>query len=245
METKLPFTILAQPSVTTCGPTCLHAIYRYFKDSISLKQVIAEVTMLDKGGTLAVFLANHALKRGYTASIVTYDLSLFDPTWFEDHDIDVSAKLRQQAIVKQGVRLQLSTRAFIEFLGLGGSLLFRDLNPSLIRRFLKRGLPILTGLSSTYLHRTSRERGLDDIEDDVAGTSTGHFVVLCGYHKKERLVQVADPLTPNPVANGRFYKVRIDRLICSILLGILTNDANLLIISKKEKDDNAEPDRGQ
>lgn len=57
METKLPFSILAQPTVTTCGPTCLHSIYRYFGDSISLKQVVAEVTMLEEGGTLAVFLA--------------------------------------------------------------------------------------------------------------------------------------------------------------------------------------------
>ncbi|MBN1128014.1 MAG: hypothetical protein JXA71_03460 [Chitinispirillaceae bacterium] len=245
METKLPFTILAQPTVTTCGPTCLHAIYRYFSDSISLKQVIAEVTMLEEGGTLAVLLANHALKRGYTASIVTYDLSLFDPSWFEGDDNDVSAKLRQQAIVKRSGRLQLATRAFIEFLGLGGSLQFRDLNPSMIRRFLKRGLPILTGLSSTYLHRSRRERGPDNAEDDIAGTSTGHFVVLYGYDKMERMVQVADPLHPNPIAGGRYYKVRIDRLICAILLGILTNDANLLIISKKEKEDHAESDRGQ
>ena len=64
METKLPFAILPQPTITTCGPTCLHSIYRYFNDSISLKQVISEVSMLEEGGTLAVFLANHALKRG-------------------------------------------------------------------------------------------------------------------------------------------------------------------------------------
>jgi hypothetical protein len=239
METKLPFAILPQPTITTCGPTCLHSIYRYFNDSISLKQVISEVSMLEEGGTLAVFLANHALKRGYKATIITYDLSLFDPTWFESSDIDISAKLRQQAIVKRSGRLQLATRAFIEFLGCGGTLLFRDLNPSMIRRFLKSGLPILTGLSATYLHRCSRERGLDNIEDDIAGTSTGHFVVLYGYDKKERLVQIADPLSPNPISSIRYYKVRIDRLICSIMLGILTNDANLLIMNKKPEEADA------
>jgi hypothetical protein len=239
METKLPFAILPQPTITTCGPTCLHSIYRYFNDSISLKQVISEVSMLEEGGTLAVFLANHALKRGYKATIITYDLSLFDPTWFESSDIDISAKLRQQAIVKRSGRLQLATRAFIEFLGCGGTLLFRDLNPSMIRRFLKSGLPILTGLSATYLHRCSRERGLDNTEDDIAGTSTGHFVVLYGYDKKERLVQIADPLSPNPISSIRYYKVRIDRLICSIMLGILTNDANLLIMNKKPEEADA------
>ena len=239
METKLPFAILPQPTVTTCGPTCLHAIYRFFNDTISLKQVINEVSMLEEGGTLAVFLANHALKRGYRASIFTYDLSLFDPSWFETDESNISAKLRQQAVVKRNSRLQLATRAFIEFLGLGGTLQFRDLNPSLVRRFLKRGLPILTGLSVTYLHRSPRERGADNVEDDIGGTSTGHFVVLSGYDKKERLVQIADPLSPNPLSATRYYKVRIDRLICSIMLGILTNDANLLIINKRPEEVNA------
>jgi hypothetical protein len=239
METKLPFAILPQPTVTTCGPTCLHAVYRYYGDTIPLEQVIDEVQTLEQGGTLAVFLANHALRRGYKALIFTYDLSLFDPSWFIDDDIDISAKLREQAFVKQGVRLHLATRAFIEFLGSGGTLAFRDLNPSLIRRYLKRGIPILTGLSATYLHRTPRERSADNADDDIAGTSSGHFVVLYGYDKKERLVQIADPFFPNPLAQSRYYSVRIDRLICSIMLGILTNDANLLIISQKTGDHNA------
>jgi hypothetical protein len=239
METKLPFTILPQPTITTCGPTCLHAIYRYFSDMISLKQVISEVSMLEGGGTLAVFLANHALKRGYDATIFTYDLSLFDPSWFESEGIDIGSKLRLQAAVKKSARIQIATKAFIEFLGFGGTLWFRDLNPSMIRRFLKRGLPILTGLSATYLHRSARERGSDNTEDDIGGTSTGHFVVLYGYDKKERLVQIADPLSPNPVSPGRYYKVRIDRLICSIILGIMTDDANLLIINKKQERDDA------
>jgi hypothetical protein len=143
METKLPFAILPQPTVTTCGPTCLHAIYRYYGDTISLRQVIAEVGALEEGGTLAVFLANHALRKGYGASIFTYDLSLFDPSWFTGGQIDLCAKLRQQANVKRGGRLQLATQAFIEFVDIGGSIYFRDLNPSLIRRFLKRSLPIL------------------------------------------------------------------------------------------------------
>ncbi|MBN2035276.1 MAG: C39 family peptidase [Chitinispirillaceae bacterium] len=239
METKLPFAILPQPTVTTCGPTCLHAVYRYYGDTVSLGQVIAEVPTLAQGGTLAVFLANHALRKGYRVSIITYDLSLFDPSWFSSDDIDISAKLREQALVKRGMRLQIATRAFIEFLGSGGELAFRDLNPSLIRRYLKRGVPILTGLSATYLHRLPRERGADNAEDDIAGTSSGHFVVLYGYDKKERLVQIADPFFSNPLARSGYYSVRIDRLICSIMLGILTNDANLLIISQNAQDDNA------
>jgi hypothetical protein len=237
METHLPFTILPQPTVTTCGPTCLHAIYRFHEDPVSLKKVIAEVPALETGGTLAVYLACHALRKGYTATIYTFDLSMFDPTWFPEPGgapVDLRAKLEAQAAVKKGATLQRATRAFLDFMELGGRVRFRDLNPSLIRKYLKRGVPILTGLSATHLHRTARERGDDCASDDIAGTSSGHFVVLYGYDQKEKLVAIADPLLPNPLAKSHYYKVRIDRLICSILLGILTNDANLLIIEKEE-----------
>ena len=76
-----------------------------------------------------------------------------------------------------------------------------------------------------------RVHGPDDAPDDVRGAPCGHFVVLAGYHRDDRTVLVADPYLPNPVARGkRFYAVNIDRVICSILLGVLTYDANLLVI---------------
>src|SRR5262245_60688167 len=78
----LQLTMQPQPDDMTCGPTCLHAVYRYFDDDMPLEQVINEVAMLDEGGTLAVLLGCHALRRGYEASIYTYNLDVFDPTWF-------------------------------------------------------------------------------------------------------------------------------------------------------------------
>src|SRR5271163_3163697 len=78
----LNFDIKAQPDEVTCGPTCLHALYQYYNDSISLKEVIREVKSLKTGGTLAVMLGNHALKHGYKAYIYTHNLNIFDPTWF-------------------------------------------------------------------------------------------------------------------------------------------------------------------
>ena len=74
--------ILTQPDDSTCGPTSLHAVYQYFDDDISLDQVIKEVSFLEEGGTLAVMLGCHALKRGYKVKIYTYNLHVFDPTWF-------------------------------------------------------------------------------------------------------------------------------------------------------------------
>ena len=89
METRLSVDILPQPDDTTCGPTCLDAIYRYFGDPLPLEQVIAEVPHLKEGGTLAVWLACHALHRGYSAKIFTYNLQMFDPTWFSTSKVDL------------------------------------------------------------------------------------------------------------------------------------------------------------
>ena len=108
------------------------------------------------------------------------------------------------------------------------------ITPALIRRYLKAGIPILTGLSATYLYECPREREHNGgwVYDDVSGESCGHFVVLSGYNKESRRVRVADPLVPNPIAEARYYNVDIYRLVCAIMLGILTYDGNLLIIKK-------------
>jgi hypothetical protein len=232
---RLPFEICRQPDLASCGPTCLHSVYRYLGDELLLAQVIEECRSLESGGTLDVFLACHALKRGYAARIYTYNLLVFDPTWFADPVADIAAKLRQQAAFKQDPRLQVATEGYLKFLQLGGELRFRDLTPALIRGYLSRGIPIITGLSSTYLYRAPREYGPDDDDDDIRGEPAGHFVVLSGYDRERRAVLVCDPLLPNPVAPRHEYPVEVARVIASILLGILTYDANLLIIQLKPR----------
>ncbi len=234
MEQQIPFHIFAQPDEITCGPTCLHAIYKFFGDDIPLQQVIDEIPMLQGGGTLAVLLACHALRRGYRALIYTYKLQLFDPTWLVPGGPDLAKKLRAQMAIKDDPRLQMASGAFLEYLELGGELRFKDLTTELIRKFVKRNQPILTGLSATYLYRTPREYGVNGDYDDVRGEPSGHFVVLCGYNKKQRTIQVADPLDPNPVGPEQIYDVPIERVLCAILLGVLTYDANLLVIHPRK-----------
>jgi len=231
MSSRLHLEILSQPDDTTCGPTCLHAIYQYYGDDISLPQVIREVRKLRNGGTLAVYLACHALRRGYQATIFTYNLHMFDPTWFAaEQKIDLAEKLRAQAAVKTQHRLQVATAGYLEFLELGGRLRYADLTTSLIRKYLKRSIPILTGLSSTYLYRMVREYGELGVDDDVRGFPAGHFVVLCGYDSTSRNVLVADPYHLNPVGEGQYYEIDIGRALGAILLGVLTHDANFLLI---------------
>jgi hypothetical protein len=237
---KTHFPIQAQPNDITCGPTCLHAVYQYYQDLIPLKKVIQEVHQVKGGGTLAVFMGIHALKKGYEATLYSYNLKVFDPTWFHLSKNKLVGKLTEQLNYKTGKRLQSAINGYISFLKNGGEIKFTEMNGSLFRKYLKKNIPIITGLSATYLYHSARE--IANEEDptkseyhDIKGEPTGHFVVLLSYDKESRKVLVADPLYPNPFYENQRYEVNIDRLICSILLGILTYDANLLVIHPPEK----------
>lgn len=230
------FDIEAQPDDVTCGPTCLHSLYQYYKDDIPLKDVIRDVKQLKNGGTLAVTLGNHALNRGYKAIIYTYNLNVFDPTWFKHSSKKMVQNLKQQMEFKHKRRkLQISSKDYIKFLEAGGEVRYAELDDKLIKGFLKQEYPILTGLSATYLYGTAREIPQFDIYDSIKGEPAGHFVVITGYDESKNLVYVADPMTPNPIAKGMVYSVNFTRLINSIMLGVLTYDANLLIIEPSKK----------
>lgn len=234
METrKIPFEILAQPDETTCGPTCLHAVYRYYADPVELGALINEVPSVSGGGTYAVHLATHALKRGYPVRLYTYNLQVFDPVWFQ-LGITLTERLALRAEYVRSPDLKRACAAYLEFLSLGGEIRWRDLTAALIRKYISRSVPILTGLSATYLYQSAREFGFGHDYDDVRGEPVGHFVVLTGYDAETRNVYVADPFKLNPVSELQQYAVNIDRVICSILLGVLTYDANLVIIGSRQ-----------
>ena len=109
MESRLEFEIQPQPDDAACGPTCLQAVYRFFGDDVPLSELAAAIPRLDTGGTLAVSLAGHALRRGYAARIYTYNLSLFDPSWFTNPGVDLAERLRRQAAAKADAKLRTAT----------------------------------------------------------------------------------------------------------------------------------------
>lgn len=236
----LPLDILAQPDDETCGPTCLHSVYQYWGRDISLDEVIQTGRSLNRygagRGTLAVMLGVDALSHGFQASLYTFNLRIFDPTWFDSSgNADpalLARKLLAQSAAKkaQDPKLGVASESYLEFLELGGSIRFRDLTSQLISGFIREGLPVLTGLSATYLYRCAREFGPNDDYDDIRGDPAGHFVVLHGYSRKGRRVIIADPLKNNPGFDSQHYSVPMARLVPAIMLGVLTYDANLLVI---------------
>jgi hypothetical protein len=229
----LDFGIKAQPDEVTCGPTCLHALYNYYGDAITLRQVIREVKQVKNGGTLAVMMGNHALKRGYNAMIYTYNLNVMDPTWAKLSRARIIDNLRRQMRYKRKRRkLGVASKAYINFLQAGGKILHAELDEHLIKGYLKRSIPILAGLSATYLYGTPREIPATNKYDSIRGEPVGHFAIINGYEPEKGRVYLADPMNPNPL-KSQYYSVTFDRLLNSIMLGIVTYDANLLIIQPK------------
>jgi len=231
------FDMVRQPDDVTCGPTCLHAIYRYWGDDRELGSLSDEVATVDGGGTVGVHLALHALASGYRAKIVSWNLRVFDPTWFAKGAPSPKEKLAARAAAQRGTRegdrkMRDVCEAYVQFLELGGEVELDDLDAALLRGYLKRNVPILTGLSATFLYREARELA-DGASDDVRGDPSGHFVVLTGYDQETREVTVTDPMHPNPLSPIHTYRVPMSRLIGAIYLGVLTYDANLLVIEPK------------
>lgn len=234
MSNAISISMLPQPNDTTCGPTCLHTIYNFYGDSIDLEELIVDIDQLEGGGTLGAILASHALKVGYSATIYTYNLVVFDPTWFEHESFYIKNKLQKQADLKRNLKLQTASNAYAEFLDLGGELKYQTLNTALIQKYLRKGMPLLVGLSATYLYDSPREFGPKDEYDDIRGNPSGHFVVIYGYNEAEETVYIADPLKENPLGKGQNYEIGIDKVINAILLGVLTYDANVIVITPKE-----------
>ncbi len=232
----LAVSVPPQPTEDTCGPTCLESIYRFYGNVVSLNQLRSEIQMLADGGTLSVNLGCHALSRGFNVEIYSYNLQVFDPTWFDLSPEELSAKLILQAQRKSAdQKLGLASASYVRFLKDGGFIRFTDLVPQLILDYLNAGKPIIAALSSTYLYSTARENPLTNVDDDIGGYPAGHFVVLSGYEEQSQQVVVNDPFRRNPFSRGEeSYLVDFGHLMASILLGVVTYDANLMIISPRE-----------
>lgn len=228
--------ILPQPDDVTCGPTSLHAVYEHLGYKIPLKKLISEIEFLEGGGTLGVFLGIDALKRGFKATIHSYNLKIFDPTWCKLKMPELREKLLKLRGAKHAPKLRKAIEAYVRFIDLGGTVVLTDLRASMFQKYFKKDVPVLCGLSATYLYQCMREftnEKDESVFDDIHGDPCGHFVVAYGLDEKNQFL-VADPDCTNPLHKNPYYKVDKFRFLHSILLGVMTYDGNVLVI---EKDD--------
>jgi hypothetical protein len=228
---KLNLHVPKQPDDESCGITCLQAIYDYYDYSTSLAKLKDEIEHLQTGGTVAVNLARNALAHGFKAEIYTYNIKIFDPTWqaLEPRDLSHKLKLRQRKIRSKKQKKVIGF--YQDFMKKGGTVRFDDLNEDLLSRLFKDHKPIICGLSATYLYQHMRETS-DNEENDIIGQPVGHFVVVSGWDPHTRSVTIQDPLRKNPISETGTYKLPFTKFANAVMLGILTYDENLLVITK-------------
>lgn len=232
MEKRLKFAITPQPSDTTCGPACLYGVYRYWGCDTSIDDIIREVEMLPDGGTIAVSLALHAIQHGFDATIYTSNLHLFDPSWFEKGSKGIASGLQQQMEAKQDTKLRAVSQAYLKYIEAGGKIFMEDISFDLISSIIRKGIPLIAGLNCTWLYRCKRE--LPNLQpDDVRGESSGHFVVVYGTNNENREFLVADPFGDHPFSDDHCYSLGAARLIGAIMLGVVTYDAKLLLLTPR------------
>jgi hypothetical protein len=127
----LPFQIERQPDAVTCGATCLHALYRFHGREVPLARLIKEIPQLKNGGTHGVMLGRHALKQGFRVEIYTYNLLMFDPTWFRSADVDLQERLARQVELKIRRGFVQASQQYQTFLAEGGTIHMEDLSGDL------------------------------------------------------------------------------------------------------------------
>jgi hypothetical protein len=146
-------------------------------------------------------------------------------------------KLEARYKEKKDRKLRNTIKAYIRFIDQGGIVTCEELRGIVFERYFNKNIPVLCGLSATYLYRCPREYTNENnrsVFDDITGDPMGHFVVVYGIDDKKRFL-VADPDSSNPSSKGPYYHVHKTRLIHSILLGVVTYDSNMLVIEPEQK----------
>lgn len=238
METKsiqFELDIEPQPTDTTCGPSCLETIYKYLGLNETRETLIQRIRTNEDGGTLGVHLGTDALKQNFDVTIYTHNLKVFDPTWFQLKQEEIAKKLRLQSQSHKDIKTLAASKSYAGFIEKGGKIFFKDLTSRFLFDLLKINGPVICGLSSTYLYHCSRERDEDLIYDDINGVPQGHFVILSGINLDKNQVYLADPFQNNPAYKEKKYWVNLQHFINSVLIGVITYDANFILIQKKVK----------
>ena len=134
----LGFVVEQQPDDVTCGPACLHGLYRHYGDDVPLAARHRGHPHARHGRHARRVpreprAASAATTRRSSPTTSTCSI----PPGSRCRTTRSATRLASQAKVKPWRRLQAATRGYDEFLRSGGKLELRDLEPSLLRRYLR------------------------------------------------------------------------------------------------------------
>lgn len=170
-------------------------------------------------GTVAPELAAFCMKKGFHATVHTFDCRIVDLSWADFPPEKMLARLREvkstRLIPTLGKNVtDLFVQGYIDLLEAGGELRIRPyVTSALLDELLTTG-PFMTTVCMGAFYGKGRARRGDDgkgILDDVRGSIGTHFVIVRGRDEAGRYL-IADP----GKADG-LYAVEREHLLGSIM----------------------------
>ena len=208
----------------SCMPACLQQVFNYYKKSISQKEILNSLKIPGRGMSIPR-AGMYTIERGFNPIIVSNNIYIFDPAWFDLNKTELIKKLvkRKRFIDEYG---QSVISDYLAYLKAGGKIEFNTVCSDLIKKYLIQGKPIVIELASNYLYKKSKSSKQGKFDDPVRGKIDGHGVVVAGFSKSK--FKIIDPDSKsNPYSKNGIYWVIEEDLIMSFSV---LNGKSLLII---------------
>jgi len=209
----------------TCGSSSLQQVLAYYGVKLGLDEILKDIKKY-KYGTFMPYLGLYAKRLGFMPKIVTYDVKVFDPTWFGLLVGQIIKKLETRSREMDVPHVYRSEcKAFVRYLKAGGAIEFDFIKKGRIIKELERKRPVIVDVCSTILHRKERKNRVKDKYSDTSGEPMYHAVVVSG-HEKGKFI-IVDPSKKR----GGIKQVDQDFLIMTAHAA----SNNMLILKKGEK----------
>lgn len=201
-----------QKTAYSCIPACLQQVFGYFAKPISQKEIMKNIKNPQNGMSIPAAGA-FAKKYGFRPIIITNNINIFDPSWFNlsNEKLLMDLQKRKKFVNKYNQSL---INDYLEYLKLGGRISFKTINQGLLTKYLSQNIPIIMELSSTFLYKKRKSTKPGRFNDAFKGEIEGHGIVVAGFDKNK--FKVVDPDSKsNPYSKSGIYWVFIDELIMS------------------------------
>jgi len=195
---------LIKQGVQECVQASATALLNYFGVAKTFDQVKAEVPVyIDSQGkirgTSIGHMATYLIKQGFSATIHTVDIQIFDRSWNELSNHELVDRLhKRQPYLKHpeydAEILAAMVDGYIQFLTAGGQLSMSLIDEAYLYQLLAKS-PFLAVISFNFLNQTAKyvlgKANDKPIPDSIKGAPGTHMVAVMGY--QDHQFQIMDP----------------------------------------------------
>ena len=199
----------------SCIPACLQEVFSYYKKQISQEKILDSLEHPERG--MAVAQAGFfAKKSGFKPTVITNNISIFDPIWFSLTNVKLIDNLekRKKFVDKYN---QALIDAYIKYIEATGTIKFESISADLLKKYLSQNIPIIIELASTYLYKKAKSTRPGAFDNAFKGDIEGHGVVIAGFNGDK--FKIVDPNSrQNPYNKSGIYWIPGDELMTSFSL---------------------------